>query len=597
MLLVVVICLVIVVFVFVQDVSVLLFIVLLKDQKVVEFSIVIVIVQKCMENLQKVLISIQVLGMEKIEQLYIVNFDDYVKYLFSVLYQSLGLGFFEIYMCGIVSGGDGNYFGLCFSVGVYLDEQLVIIVIGLFDIYMYDIVCVEVLVGLQGLFYGVSVQVGVMCIIINKFDLDGFVVSYSVGINFVVNGGIGYVVEGMVNVLLFKIVVICLVGWYECDVGYVDNVLGICIYLIWGGIVSNVFLCMLSSLLVCMYVVKKNYNNNDINGVCVVLKVDFSDDWLINGIFMGQKIIVNGNMVSDLVVGDLLIIYFYFECIIDCWWQVVMMVQGKIGNFDLIYVYVYFKCDQEEYNDYSDYLFWYDMFVGYGVYIYDNVGVLINFLQYIIGKDYYIMDSYELCLVLLKEDCLWLVVGLFWEKLVYDIEQCYKIDSLVDLFLVFGWLSMLWLIEQVCMDKDEVVFGELFYDFIFDIFIVIVGGCYFCVDNSLGGFYGFSFGYLLSFSYGEVGCILFMLFYGVLCLDFNKNVKEIGLFGKVNLIWNIMFIKLVYVMCLEGYCFGGINCCGLLLLYKLDYFINYELGWKIIWFNNCLLFNGLVFQE
>ena len=54
--------------------------------KVATLSAVTVTAQKRTENLQKVPISIQVLGTEKIEQLHISNFDDYVKYLPSVSY-------------------------------------------------------------------------------------------------------------------------------------------------------------------------------------------------------------------------------------------------------------------------------------------------------------------------------------------------------------------------------------------------------------------------------------------------------------------------------------------------------------------------------
>ena len=79
-----------------------------KDQKVAELSTVTVTAQKRTENLQKVPISIQVLGTEKIEQLHIANFDDYVKYLPSVSYQSLGPGFSEIYMRGIASDQNGK---------------------------------------------------------------------------------------------------------------------------------------------------------------------------------------------------------------------------------------------------------------------------------------------------------------------------------------------------------------------------------------------------------------------------------------------------------------------------------------------------------
>ncbi|MDB6083733.1 MAG: TonB-dependent receptor, partial [Gammaproteobacteria bacterium] len=53
---------------------------------------VVVTAQKRSEDLQKVPISMQVLGGEKLEQLQVSSFDDYAKFLPSVSFQSLGPG-------------------------------------------------------------------------------------------------------------------------------------------------------------------------------------------------------------------------------------------------------------------------------------------------------------------------------------------------------------------------------------------------------------------------------------------------------------------------------------------------------------------------
>lgn len=568
-----------------------------KDQKVAQLSTVTVTAQKRTENLQKVPISIQVLGTEKIEQLHINSFDDYVKYLPSVSYQSAAPGFSEIYMRGIASGGDGNHSGSRPSVGVYLDEQPVTTVTGPLDIHMYDIARVEVLAGPQGSLYGASAQSGALRIITNKPDPQGFAASYTAGVDTVANGGIGNLAEGMLNVPISANAAIRLVGWHERDAGYVDNIPGTRTYPSWGGTVSNSPSCTPSSMMVCTYAAKKNYNSNITNGGRAALKVDLNDDWSINGTFMGQKTTANGNMASDAALGDLAISHFYPEWQTDRWWQAAMTVQGKIGNFDLTYAYAHLKRDQEEHNDYSDYSFWYDTLYGSGAAIYDNSGALINPSQYIIGKDHYTMDSHELRLASPKDDRLRAVGGLFWEKSVHDIEQRYMVNGLADSLSVTGWPSTLWLTEQVRTDKDEAVFGELSYDIIPDTLTATVGGRYFRADNSLGGFYGFSRGFSPSSSYGEAGCISPTPFRGAPCLDFNKNVKETGSLGKINLTWNISPTKMVYATRSEGYRPGGINRRGSLPPYKSDYLTNYELGWKTTWMNNRLSFNGSVFQE
>ena len=569
-----------------------------KAKKVATLGTVTVTAQKRTEDVQKVPISIQVLGNEKIEQLHINSFDDYVKYLPSVSYQSAGPGFAEIYMRGVASGGDGNHSGSRPSVGVYLDEQPVTTVTGPLDIHMYDIARVEVLAGPQGSLYGASAESGALRIITNKPDPSGFAANYQVGMDSVAHGGIGHIAEGMVNIPISPTAAIRLVGWHEHDAGYIDNKAGTRTFPVSGITVSNAPGCTSTSMLVCTHAAKNNYNDNDINGGRAALKVDLNDDWSINGTLMGQNTIANGNMAMDPVVGDLAVTHFYPEKSSDKWWQAALTVQGKIGNFDVTYAYAHLKRDQVEHNDYSDYSFWYDQLpYAYGSYLYDNSGALINPSQYIIGKDHYTMDSHELRLASPKDDRLRVVGGLFWEKSVHDIEQRYMVNGLADSLTVPGWPSTIWLTEQVRTDQDEALFGELSYDIIPDTLTATIGGRYFRADNSLGGFYGFSSGFSPNSSYGQAGCISPTPYRGAPCLDFNKNVKETGSLGKINLTWNISPTKMVYVTRSEGYRPGGLNRRGSLPPYKSDFLTNYEMGWKTTWMNNRLSFNGSVFQE
>jgi len=64
---------------------------------------IIVTAQKRAEDLQKVPISLQVLGTEKLEQLQVKGFDDYAKFLPSLSFDSLGPGQANIYFRGIAA--------------------------------------------------------------------------------------------------------------------------------------------------------------------------------------------------------------------------------------------------------------------------------------------------------------------------------------------------------------------------------------------------------------------------------------------------------------------------------------------------------------
>ncbi|MCY7355840.1 MAG: TonB-dependent receptor plug domain-containing protein, partial [Lysobacter sp.] len=97
--------------------------------RAVTLDTVTVTAQKRTENLQKVPISIQAIGTEQLEQQHVADFDDYAKLIPSLSYGTAGggvfsgPGFVQVYMRGVVSGGDGNHSASQPSVGVYLDEQ------------------------------------------------------------------------------------------------------------------------------------------------------------------------------------------------------------------------------------------------------------------------------------------------------------------------------------------------------------------------------------------------------------------------------------------------------------------------------------------
>src|ERR1041385_3931772 len=65
--------------------------------------------QKRTENAQDVPISIDVLSGETLKQMNVANTVGVLKLLPSVSYTTFGPGFGQIYMRGVVSGGDGNH--------------------------------------------------------------------------------------------------------------------------------------------------------------------------------------------------------------------------------------------------------------------------------------------------------------------------------------------------------------------------------------------------------------------------------------------------------------------------------------------------------
>jgi iron complex outermembrane receptor protein len=186
---------------------------------------VVVTAEKRTENLQDVPLSITAIGTEKLQQLGVQNFDDYVKFLPSVAYQSFGPGFARVFMRGVSSGDNGNHSGPLPSVGVYLDEQPITTIQGSLDVHVYDIERVEALAGPQGTLYGASSEAGTVRIITNKPDAKAFKAGYDLQGD-TVRGQGGYVAEGFVNLPLSANAAVRLVGWAEHDGGFIDNVPG-----------------------------------------------------------------------------------------------------------------------------------------------------------------------------------------------------------------------------------------------------------------------------------------------------------------------------------------------------------------------------------
>ncbi|MBS0556591.1 MAG: TonB-dependent receptor [Proteobacteria bacterium] len=567
-------------------------------EKTSQLQTITVTAQKRSENEQTVPISMNVLSTDTLQQMNVKNLDDYVKLLPSVAIQNLYLGFSQVYMRGVASGSNGNHSGPLPSVGMYLDEQPITTIQGALDMNIYDVERVEALAGPQGTLYGASSESGTIRIITNKPDPSAFSASASAELNTIDHGGIGYVTEGYVNLPISSNAALRMVGWSKTDAGYIDNVYGTRTYT--GTYPDGVGPPLAGTPIPPITVnnadrVKDHYNDADTRGGRAALKVDLNEDWSIMPTVAGQTQHANGINAFDPGVGDLKLTHFFPENFDDRWVQAALTVKGKIGNFDLTYAVAHLNRDDHYSQDYSDYAFWYDTLAGYGAYIHDNNGNLINPAQHIIGIDKYRKTSNELRISSPAENRLRFVAGVFDEVQSHNINQQYIIQGLGSDLSVTGWPNTLWLTQQDRKDNDYAAFGEVNYDFT-DKLTATVGARRYHTDNGLKGFYGFSAGY--SSSQGEATCFTPLApFEGAPCMDLDKDTKEDGTLGKVNFTYKIDADRMIYATWSQGFRPGGINRRGTLPPYKSDSLDNYEFGWKTQWLDHHLLWNGAVFQE
>ncbi|KQM22372.1 TonB-dependent receptor [Sphingomonas sp. Leaf24] len=581
---------------------------------------IIVTAQKRDENIQSVPISIQAIGTRRLDQLNVTSFADYSQLLPSVAFQSSQPGVTTVYMRGVASGGDGNHSGSLPSVGVYLDEQPVTTIGGTPDIHIYDVARIESLAGPQGTLYGASSEAGTIRIITNKPDLKEFYGRVDGELNTVKSGGMGGRLEGMLNIPLSQNAALRVVGFYQHDAGFIDNVPGTRSFI--GGItVDN------------PEFVEKDYNDADLWGGRAALKIDLDDNWTVTPTILYQEQRAHGTFGYDAKVGDLEVQHFFPEYRRDRFIQAALTIEGKVGNWDLTYAGAYFDRRALQSSDYTDYAEAYDSLyasvggiAGY-FYFQNNAGQQIDSRQRIIGTDHFKKMSQELRVASPQDERFRLVAGAFYQHQSNRIGQDYRVADLADNLSVNGRPGTLWLTEQYRVDKDYAVFGEASYDLLPKLTLT-AGGRAYIFDNSLIGFFGFGrdfdgppYNAAGSSRTGVAGCytttgalvrdnpggtLLPAAVGGSPCTNLAqyvggtlrpRSVDGQGATYRLNLTWKPTDGLMFYGTWSKGFRPGGINRRATVAPYAPDFLINYEAGWKTTLLDGRLRWNGAVYQQ
>ena len=557
---------------------------------------IIVTAQKREENLQKVPLSIQAIGTEKLDQLQVSDFEDYVKFLPSVTFQTGGPGFAKVYFRGVASGENANHSTSLPTVGIYLDEQPITTIQGALDVHVYDIARVEALAGPQGTLYGASSEAGTIRLITNKPDTESFYGAVDGEVNVTAKGDPGYSLESFINAPLSESIAVRAVGWYVHDGGYIDNIAGSRTYPSSGITQNNAAL------------VERNYNDVDTYGGRVALGIDLDDNWTVTPSVMGQIQKAHGSFAQESGLPKLQTQQFNPEDSKDRWAQAALTIQGQLGNWDLTYAASYLKRKVNTQSDYSDYSYFYDSLFGSGAFIYDNNGALISPNQYIIGIDKFNKQSHEFRIASPSDKRIRLIAGLFYQRQAHNIEQNYLIDNLADSLAVSGRSDNIWLTKQLRVDRDYAAFGEATFD-VTDKLKLTGGIRVYRYKNSLQGFFGYGSGY--SSGTGEAACLntdgttrganpagtpVPILVSGSPCTNVDKTTADTDFTHKLNATYEIDENKLIYVTWSSGFRPGGINRKGTLPPYNPDTLDNYEFGWKTTWADRAFRWNGAIYQ-
>ncbi len=187
--------------------------------------------QRRSESMQEVPISMQAFTSQALQQLNILTFDDYIKYLPNVTTANNGPGQNEVFMRGLSAGSQASQgsasTGLFPNVAIYLDNQSVQMPNRNLDVYAVDLNRIEVLEGPQGTLFGSGAESGVIRYITNEPKLDVTEGSVKAGYGTTAHGDNNANATAIINLpLIDEHVAVRAVIYDDERGGYINNVPG-----------------------------------------------------------------------------------------------------------------------------------------------------------------------------------------------------------------------------------------------------------------------------------------------------------------------------------------------------------------------------------
>jgi outer membrane receptor protein involved in Fe transport len=354
---------------------------------------VIVTATKTAASTQDIAVTVSALTSEKLDQMGVSNFEDYLVQLPGVTAGGSGPGQNTIYIRGVASTTPAisiaGVAGLAPNVAFYLDEQPLAQPGRNLDVYAADLDRVEVLAGPQGTLFGASSQAGTVRLITNKPDPSGAYGKLKVGVGTINEGGTNNNVEMMYNLPISDRVTIRGVVYSDTKGGYIDNVHGTrtaeqsARFRVEGFMRTNgvpvsarrtgfqagagytdtdgdgyvdlpnvTFLEADNSDLV-----EEDFNETTYTGARVSALFNISDDWDLLLSHTSQELDSDGVFFADPNLGDLEIQAYVDDTIEDEFENTSWTLTGRVAGLDVVYTGAYTERTTDQVIGYSDYLY------------------------------------------------------------------------------------------------------------------------------------------------------------------------------------------------------------------------------------------------
>jgi outer membrane receptor protein involved in Fe transport len=347
-----------------------------------EIEEVIVTATKRQASMQDVPVAVQALTQDALEDLGIVNFEDYLIQLPGVTAGGSGPGQSTIYIRGLASTTPNltvaGVAGLAPNVAFYLDEQPLAQPGRNLDVYAADLNRIEVLRGPQGTLFGASSQAGNVRLITNKPDTLETYGNVKAGTSYTDDGDPSYNVEGVLNFAAADNFALRFVGYSDTQGGYIDNVPGTrdvsesARFRPAGTVRANGVPVSPqregfqagADLSGVTFLEADNAGQTDddinettYNGGRLSALWDVNEDWSLLGSVTRQKMDSDGVFFADPNLDDMEIQRFVDDDIEDDFTNVNWTIEGRVSALEVLYTGAFTDRDTDQLVDYTDYLF------------------------------------------------------------------------------------------------------------------------------------------------------------------------------------------------------------------------------------------------
>ncbi|MBB3062010.1 TonB-dependent receptor [Microbulbifer rhizosphaerae] len=334
------------------------------------------------ESTQDIPVAVSAMGEEKLEQMGVSNFQDYMVQMPGITAGGSGPGQNTIYIRGVASTTPNlttaGVAGLAPNVALYLDEQPLSQPGRNLDVYAADLNRVEVLAGPQGTLFGASSQAGTVRLITNKPDPTDAGGNIKVGTSFTSGGEPSQNLEAVANLPLTNTLTLRGVVYVDHQGGYIDNVAGtrsaaesarfrpegtlrdngVAVSAQRRGIQHDADLSDVTFLEADNAdLVQKDFNDTTYTGGRLSGLWDINEDWSLLVGYAQQTIDSDGVFFVDPDLDDMEIQRFSEDSLEDSYQNVNWTLEGRLAELEMVYTGAFTKRDSDQLVDYSDYLF------------------------------------------------------------------------------------------------------------------------------------------------------------------------------------------------------------------------------------------------